>query len=237
MKTAAVALIVFCALGMSISAAQNAEPPTEKYVGMIENGQGDAVRLELPALLAKYPADPGVLYVQALLTKEGADAVRIYQSIVDNYPKSKWADDALYKIYQFYQAIGLYRTAELKLNELKRDYPNSKYLASVPATPPQEPAPEPPRPSGETPRAQSKPPVTEGQFALQVGAYSTQVNAEKQKLFFEDLGYPVQVISKVRDGRSLFTVTVGNFATYDEAKAKSAELRKQYNIDSFVVTR
>jgi hypothetical protein len=232
MKTKAV--LLFLLVTVSPLVAQEAPPPVDRYVTMIESGQGDPVRAELPALLAKYPNDPGVLYLQGLLTKEGAEAVRIYQSIVDNHPKSEWADDALYRVYQFYQAIGLFRTAELKLNQLKRDYPRSKYVTGKvePDTPV---AAEPPAVQPDP--GQIKPPQAQGQFALQVGAYSTQINADKQKLFFEDLGYPVEVIAKTKDGRTLFTVNVGNFATYDEAKAKSAALKKQYNLDSFVVTR
>jgi len=232
-----IAPVVFLLTVILSVRAQEAPPPIEEYVRMVEAGQGEPVRAELPALLAKYPNDPGVLYLQGLLTKEGAEAVRIYQSIVDNHPKSAWADDALYRVYQFYQAIGLYRTAELKMNQLKRDYPRSRYLTGSsepePAAASEEREPPPPAPAPGLPKSTA----VQGQFTLQVGAYSTQVNADKQKLFFEDLGYPVEVISKTKDGRTLFTVNVGNFATYDDAKAKSAALKKQYNIDSFVVTR
>jgi cell division septation protein DedD len=104
-------------------------------------------------------------------------------------------------------------------------------------TPPPVAQEQPPPPPRQPEQGQPKAPAVQGQFALQVGAYSTQVNADKQKLFFEDLGYPVEVISKTKDGRTLFTVNIGNYATYDEAKAKSAALKKQYNLDSFVVTR
>jgi hypothetical protein len=217
--------------------SQEAPPPIERYVTMIESGEGEPVRAELPALLEKYPNNPGVLYLQGLLTKEGAEAVRIYQSIVDNHPKSEWADDALYRVYQFYQAIGLFRTAELKLNQLKRDYPRSKYVIGKSEPEPPPVAVEREQPVQQPEPGQPKAPAIQGQFALQVGAYSTQVNADKQKLFFEDLGYPVEVITKSKNGRTLFSVNVGNYATYDEAKAKSALLKKQYNIDSFVVTR
>jgi cell division protein FtsN len=76
-----------------------------------------------------------------------------------------------------------------------------------------------------------------GRYALQVGAYSLQENAEKQKLFFEDLGFPVEVMNKVKDTRSLYIVLVGNYGSSDEARAKGAEIKKNYNIQSMVVTR
>jgi septal ring-binding cell division protein DamX len=213
---------------------------------MIQNGQTEQVRQELPTLLSRYPNDPGVLYIQGMATSDGAEAVRIYQSIVDNFPKSEWADDALYKVYQFYYAIGLYRTAEMKLKQLRTDYPDSKLLAQSSAVETrrlaeenQPVATDTATPDTEQQRSVATLPKVEpqAQFTLQVGAYTAQVNAEKQKLFFEDLGLPVEVINKVKQNRSLYIVLVGNYATYDEAKARGAEFKKKYGIDSIVVSK
>jgi len=244
-------------LFLAIAFAQNEGPDIEQYLARVEKGETDAVRSELSSLLSRYPNNPDVLYLQGVLTTDGTEAVRIYQSIVDNFPKSERADDALYKVYQFYYAVGLYRTAEIKLNQLKADYPQSKYVASVVRPDlsglPEEkegpaiqqpmqgdvahPHPE-PRQVERPGLPESKPPVEErGQYTLQVGAFSQQVNAEKQKLFFEDLGYSVEVINKVRDARSLFVVLVGDYDTPEAAKAKGEEFRKKYSINSMMVTR
>ena len=225
---------------------QSSASDVKKYLSMIEKGQVDKVREELPSLLSRYPNDPGILYVQGMATTDGAEAVRVYQSIVDNFPKSEWADDALYKVYQFYYAIGLYRTAEIKLNQLKSNYPDSKYVTQKPGVETtnlaeeKEPGPvEEQDVAGTQLETQSEPAkiAPAGQFTLQVGAYTAQVNAEKQKLFFEDLGLPVDVINKVKQNRSLYIVLVGNYATYDDAKAKSSDIKKKYNIGSIVVQR
>ncbi len=224
--------------------AQGTAPDVKKYVAMVDRGEAEKVRAELPDLLSKYPNNPGVLYIQALVTVDGAEAVRIYQSIVDNFPKSEWAPPALYKVYQFYYALGLYRTAEMKMNQLKKDYPGSSFARSVPDTGVTRPAEEENR--AEPAQLDTTAGATQtaaglqgpgSDFALQVGAYTAQVNAEKQKLFFENLGYPVEVISKVKDNRSLFLVLVGTFPSYDAAKAKGADIKKKYNIDSFVIAR
>jgi cell division septation protein DedD len=240
------------------SPAQDPGPDIERYLARVEKGEADVVRPELSSLLSKYPNNPDVLYLQGVLTTDGTEAVRIYQSIVDNFPKSERADDALYKVYQFYYAIGLYRTAEIKLNQLKTDYPQSKYVASVVQSntknlPEEKESPDLPRstpviqdppiqPQAEKPTLPesepSHPAVEErGQYTLQVGAFSQQVNAEKQKLFFEDLGYSVEVINKVRDSRALFVVLVGAYRTPDEAKTKCEEFKKMYNINSMTVMR
>jgi len=232
---------LLCATGL----AQTTEPDVRALVDLIERGQGAEVKRDLPTLLARSPNNPGILYVQGLLTEEGAEAVRIYQSIVDNFPRSEWADDALYRVYQFYYSLGLYRTAELKLNQLKRDYPSSKYLAASTGTDtkglPEEPQPPAPVQQTEQTRDTLTPgPVVMpagGGFALQVGAYTAQTNAERQRKFFEDLGYPVEVMSKIKDARSLYIVLVGSYATYEEAKSRSAEIKQRYSIDSFVISR
>lgn len=223
--------------------AQDAD--VRRYVEMVRNGQVEEVRREVPSLLEQYPNNPGVLYVQALVTKEGAEAARMYQSIVDNFPKSQYADAALYRVYQFYYALGLYRTAELKLNQLKAQYPDSRYLkvatgdtVNLPEEA-QTVAPPAARDSVAVAPAVAAPaaPVEQGAFVLQVGAYGAQANAEKQRKFFADLGYPVEMITKVRDTKTLFVVLVGRYVSYDEARARGAEIRKKYRVDTMVVQR
>ena len=237
----------------TLAVAQSGAPDIQQLVDLVNRGQGDVVKAELPSLLSRYPNNPGILYVQALLTSEGAEAVRLYQSVVDNFPKSEWADDALYKVYQFYYSLGLYRTAELKMAQLKREYPASRYITSgvssesskLPAEaqkPQQRPAATPPpaKPAmtPQTPADSPTQPTAEtGLFSLQVGAYTALTNADRQKKFFEERGYTAEVISRVRDGRSMYVVLVGAYKTYDEAKARATEIKQRLNIDSFVLSR
>ncbi len=230
--------------------AQDAD--VQRYVAMVNNGEVEEVRKEIPALLERYPNNPGVLYVQALVTKEGAEAARIYQSIVDNFPRSAYADAALYRVYQFYYALGLYRTAELKMRQLKTDYPGSRYLKANPgdtaSLPEEVAAPKVPRdtvavapaagPAREAvPAPPAAAPAMSGSFVLQAGAYGAQANAEKQRKFFADLGYPVETVTKVRDTKTLFVVLVGRYSSYDEAKAQGAEIRRKFRIETMVVQR
>jgi hypothetical protein len=219
---------------------QDAE--VKRYVALVEEGKVEEVRQAVPGLLEQYPNNPGVLYVQALVTKEGADAARIYQSIVDNFPRSTYADASLYKVYQFYYALGLYRTAELKMAQLKRDYPSSRYLRQggqetgalaeeIDSTRVPAPAVAPSvRPSEPAPAAPTA-------FSLQVGAYGARENAEKQKEIFAAKGYPVELITKVRESKTLHVVLVGRYTTYEEAKAKGAEIKKALNIEPMVISR
>jgi hypothetical protein len=211
------------------------------YLERIQGGDTESIREEISDLAERRPEDPGVRYLQGLVTEDGTDAVRIFQGLVDRHPGSEWADDALYRVYQFYYSIGLYRTADLKWAQLQKDYPGSPYLSKAKGAGKTEEGPGPVAPEEKqateavaaVPRGENQ----NGQFALQVGAYSARENAEKQKLFFEDQGYPVEVINRVRDARSLFLVLVGNFLTYDDAKSRIEDIRKKYGVESFVVSR
>jgi hypothetical protein len=211
--------------------AQTADAEVTRYLGLIRDGQVEVVKSDIPTLLGKYPNHPGVLFLQGVTATDGAEAARIYQSIVDNFPKSEWADDALFKLYQFYQSLGLYRTAEMKMAQLRKDYPSSTLgrgdtlSVKLPDEPVQQ--------AVDTAATSAAAP----QFSLQVGAYTTAANAEKQKSVFQDLAYPVEVITKVKDGRSLYIVLVGTFATADEARTVGAEIKKQRNVDALVTAR
>jgi septal ring-binding cell division protein DamX len=228
-------VVLLLVLAAPLLRAQNADADVTKYLAMIQDGQIEQVKAEIPSLLTRYPNNPGVLYLQAQTTSEGAEAVRIYQSIVDNFPSSGWAPEALFRVYQFYYALGLYRTAELKMAQLKKNYPVSKRATGTGEVD-----------TGSLPEDVSRSPAAgtpagthdsaSAHFTLQVGAYTTQANAEKQKSFFEGLGYAVELISRVKENRSLYLVLVGNYASAEEAKARGAEIKEKFRIDSIVTS-
>ncbi len=289
MKQCVIFLALLYALG-DITVAQSTEPDIKKYVAAVNSGNAEEVRKELPALVAKYPNNPGVLYVQGLVTHEGSEALRTYQSIVDNFPESEWADDALYRVYQFYYALGLYRTAEIKMQQLAERFPNSPYVKAAgtqttqssvvtdepDAVPPVSTPPAPETSKTETPKAETpriEAPKTEApakekelpvvpppdasagtqpspestpvqsdtgipvRFVLQTGAFGQQSNAEVLKTKFEAAGYPVEMISKVKDTRALFLVWVGSYSTYEEARAAAQEIKRTMGIDAMVLSR
>jgi cell division septation protein DedD len=224
--------------------AQTIDADIQTYVDNINNGRVEEVKKVLPDLATKYPNNPGVLYLQGRLSTNGTEAVKFYQSIVDNFPKSEWADDALYAMYQYYYSLGLYKTADLKFQQLKKDYPSSPFVTGKPQPvlpekenvavnlPPKELPSDTAKP---TPQPQAAQPSES--YTLQVGAYASLQNAEKQKNFLEDRGINVEVTNKVRGGRSLYLVWAGSFATASEAKDFGKELKKKYKINSIVVER
>ena len=70
------------------------------YFSLIDEGELDGVKENLPELLSKYPEDPGVLYLKAVLTDDGEAALKQYKDILKRFPKSTYAPESAMKIYQ-----------------------------------------------------------------------------------------------------------------------------------------
>ena len=184
--------------------------------------------------MTNFQNHPGVLYLQAVLMSDGSEAVKTYQSIVDNFPTSEWADDALFRLYQYYYSIGLYKTADQKLEQLKKDYPFSTYASD------QALAEEPKAVTAEAPVVVAQPAKVEKFttiYTVQAGTFSVLQNAEELKSRFERDGYTSTIFTLVNNGRKFHKVWVGEFQKQDEAKRFSGEIKKRYNLDSIVVTR
>jgi cell division septation protein DedD len=239
--------------------SQTIDNQVEKYIMMIEQGDTEKASAESTDLITSNPQNPGILFLQGRLSSDGTEALKYYQSILDNFPKSQWADDALYQTYQYYYAIGLYRTANLKLDLLKKQYPDSPYLnmkssqqktvekkdeevpKNIPLT---VDIPKPAAIQTPTPQAPSLPTSSSDakttaalNYAIQIGAFSTLKNAEQQKIYFEELGYQAEITNKARSGRNLFLVWVGTYPNAEEAVKVSFDIKKKYNIESIIVQR
>lgn len=232
MKTKASVVIGLLFFVVVATPGQSSGPDIQKRLEMIEQGQADQVRAELPTLLANYQNNPGVMYLQGVLTTDGSDAAKTFQSIVDNFPKSEWADDALYKLYQYYYSIGLYKTADQKLAELKQEYPYSAYAVEQSTTS---------KETLEDSAAIVKPKSTVQKFStgftVQVGAFSVLQRAEELKNFFEGKGYASNIFTMVTNGMKLHKVWVGEFQSQEDARRFGGEIKKKFGFDSMVVAR
>jgi tetratricopeptide (TPR) repeat protein len=98
------------------------------YLKMIEKGNVEEVKSKLLDLKTDYPKSANLIFLEGVLTENGQDAVALYQTLLDKYPKSTYADASLYRIYSYYFALGLYNTADKNLIKLKKDYPESPYI-------------------------------------------------------------------------------------------------------------
>jgi septal ring-binding cell division protein DamX len=124
-RTAAVALLMAAS---SLPALAQSERAVYEQLKMVGLGNTAAAKKELPALVAKYPNDPGVTYLQATLTEDGNKALALYKKIVTTWQNSEWADDAQWRIVQIYASQQRKKEAHASLLTFRSKYPESPYL-------------------------------------------------------------------------------------------------------------
>lgn len=253
-----VVVALFLAADVAPAQTGDSEPDIQRRLELVEQGHGESVKAELPTLMATHQNHPGVLYLQGVLTSDGSEAAKIYQSIVDNFPRNEWADDALYRLYQYYYSIGLYKTADQKIAQLKEFYPFSSYASEETAALEKKSAQEEKLAAEGKKQSEIKPageekPVSEEKalpvrpkgrtkniasiFTIQVGAFSTFKNAEDLRTKFEKEGYVAIISTQINGDRKLHKVLVGEFKTSNEARRFAVEVNTKFDLTSIVVTR
>jgi tetratricopeptide (TPR) repeat protein len=205
------------------------------YLKAIENGNIGQAKEALVDLKEKNPADPSVMFLDAVLKENGQEAVVIYQDIVDNYPKSKYADAALYRIFSYYYALGLYETAQEKLKQLKTSYSTSPYinvadqnLSALEKSDAKE---------TETVVEEIKPKVEENfKFTIQAGAFTNLENANKLIDEFEAAGIFSRLGEKIVGGTTFHVVYAGKFEKYEDAENFLQVVNSRYKVSGSIVS-
>ena len=227
--------LIFLLLFSSSGKLYSQEVDIVPYLKAIENGNIGQAKEALVDLKEKNPDDPSVKFLDGVLKENGQEAVVIYQDIVDNYPKSKYADAALYRIFSYYYALGLYETAREKLKQLKASYPTSPYInvadqnlsalekSDVKQT--------------ETVVEDIKPKVEENyKFTIQAGAFTNLDNANKLIGEFEAAGIFSRLGEKIVGGTTFHVVYAGKFEKYEDAESFLQVINTRYKINGSIVS-
>jgi tetratricopeptide (TPR) repeat protein len=222
--------LLFFALSFNLSAQEVNIVP---YLKQIENGKAEEVRYELIGLKENYSGDPSVMFLEGVLTENGQKAVVIYQKVVDDYPDSKYADASLYRIYSYYYALGLYESANEKLNKLITDYPKSPYIKIAK----QNQLPVTPDITQEDISNQKKEDFNgiEYKYTIQAGAFSNNENAKALQLKFEKSGIFSEIKDKLVAGTTFHIVYVGKFITENDAESFLMTINDRFEISGRVI--
>jgi cell division septation protein DedD len=207
------ALLLACIAAAGLPAQTPDDAPIRELIARLDRGETEAVRRELPEYVAKYQNHPGLLFVQARVATDGIEAAKFYQSVIDNYPASEWADDALYNLYQYYYAMGLYKTAELKMQQLRKEYPQSQFLtgsAAASATAAGQPDPKPTPPPLAAPVVKDSTPVKADRGTAAPGGGVSQGAKETPSGQVAQPGSP-------SSGSNPYSLQVGAFSTSENA--------------------
>lgn len=94
-------------------------------------GKVDEVKRELPDLLAEFPDDPGIQFLHGVVLEDASQALKIYEKIIKEHPDCEWADDAQWRIVQFYALKNDTSRARKELKVYRDKYPQSEFLLNA----------------------------------------------------------------------------------------------------------
>jgi len=226
--------ILFLNLFLIIGELHPQEVDIVPYLKSIENGNVGQAKDALVNLKEKNPNDPSVMFLDAVLKENGQEAIVIYQNIVDNYPKSKYADAALYRIFSYYYALGLYDTAREKIKQLKESYPESPYiniadqnLSALEDTVEIE--------KSNAEEENKSLPEEVYKFTIQAGAFTNLDNANYLLSEFENAGIFSRLGEKTVGGTTFHVVYAGKFEKYEDAENFLQVVNSRFKLNGSIV--
>jgi tetratricopeptide (TPR) repeat protein len=127
------AAVAVAALHRVAAAQAPLDPRLQTAITLAQSGRTDSARAVVRRLLASLsPQDsiyPEALYVRgAMLASDPQSAATSLQRVVVEYGRSSWADDALLRLSQLYEAQNDPASAIQSVERLRRDYPDSPLL-------------------------------------------------------------------------------------------------------------
>ena len=199
------------------------------YLKQIEQGKSEEVKTHLTDLKKDYPNSSNVMFLEGVLMENAQDAIVIYQEILSKYPKSAFADAALYRIYSYYFALGLYNTADKYLTKLKTDYPESSYIKMASLNKSED--------NNEPQNIQSSDDIPEQnyRYTVQAGAFTNSSNASKLNEEFIAAGMKSNMKQKNVGGTIFNVVYVGEFVSRDKAEEFLQLLNSRFSLTGRVV--
>ena len=236
----------------------------EMYLSLIHEGQSEGVKENLPELISKYPNDPGVIYLQALLTTNGMKSLELYSKIIEKFPKSKYAGLASVKIGEYLYARGLYSQAGMQLRLIPRKYPRienmqrvvdmivssflaigeddsvnyymSVYRSMYPNLDFNKFGIKSQVFSTEQVAAKSKNKEPKP-YVIQIGAFGSIQNANRLKLQVSQIGYNVDIVPVQTNGKALHAVRVVRYRSKSSAERIGSAIKKKLGIEYRVLYR
>jgi hypothetical protein len=189
---------------------------------LAESGKVEDLRKRLADVEARFFEDPGYVYLTGRAEQDGDKAIQFYQTVVNAHPASEWADDALYRLYQYSYAIGAYSASDRYLSKLKNEYPDTPLLR---------------RDRAAFGTGDDKAESPGAGFSVQVAAYDNRDEAEEYLREVNQWGYPAELRAKIVGGKRIAAVWIGRFTTRDDARNFAAKLKARHNADCLVVRR
>ena len=226
------------------------------YLSLLYDGKTEGVIEALNELNSKYPNNPDVLYLNALLEKNGEKSIEKYKFILKKYSQSRFSGDIKLKIGEYYYSKGLYTKSANMLKNLPLEHPQiqnienaiSLALNSFSAI-------------GEQDSLKYYSLIYKSMFAnidfsikennlknnkkintiknhrgskpfiLQIGAFSNKQNATRLKLQVSQIGYDVNIKKINSNDKIFYAVRVVRFETKQLANQVGEEIKVKIGTD------
>ena len=252
---------VFLFLLVSLSFGQN----IKLYLSLIEEGKIAGVKENLPELISKYPNNPGVIYLKALLTQNGNSAIKLYKDLLKKYPNSKYAPNSAMKIGEYFYARGLYTQAATLLKNIPIKYPryadiqrvtnlmvksfnaigeadSARYYALIINSM------FPNVDTGIDILSDKSKPLNQvfdfnkkrpdlGPYVVQIGAFGSEQNAKRLKLQASQLGHDVSINKVDSNGKRLYAVRVNRYKSKKQAEKAGRDIKTKLGLEYRVLYR
>ena len=250
--------IIFLVSVLSILLSQN----VDLYFSLIDEGELDGVKENLPELLSKYPKDPGVLFLKAVLTDDGESALKQYKYILKSFPKSIYAPESAMKIGEYFYARGLYTQSANLLKNIPINYPrfpqmqrltdlminsfnaigeadSAKYYALIIKSM---------FPAIETNIGEKDNKLSQvfsfrkkaenlGPYVVQIGAFSSKENAKRLKLQVSQLGHDVSINKVDSNGKIFYAVRINRYKSKRKAEEIGKDIKSKLGVNFRVLYR
>lgn len=203
------------------------------YLKQIERGEIKAVKEILPRLKKENPGSANLIFLEGVLTENGQQAVTVYQNFVEKYPNNPYADAALYRIYSYYYALGLYDTAGKVLKNLTDKYPDSPYIKMAKSQ--EENIEEAVTETVIQNQKQISSEPAKFRFTVQAGAFVNPENARNLKSDLEADGIYCELKEKSVGGTIFNVIYAGRFEKRDEAEKFLKQINSKYNLNGRIV--
>ncbi len=253
--------IVFFFLLASFSFGQN----IELYFSLIEEGKVEGVKENLPELISKYPNNPGVIYLKAILTQDGNSAIKLYQDLLKKHPDSKYASYSAMKIGEYFYARGLYTQAATLLKNIPIKYPrfvdiqrvtnlmvnsfnaigeadSARYYALIINSMfpnidiESDMVIDNSKPLNQVFDFNRKRPDL-GPYVIQIGAFGSEGNAKRIKLQASQLGHDVSINKVDSNGKRLYAVRVNRYKSKKQAEKAGRDIKTKLGLEFRVLYR
>ena len=250
--------IIFFVSVFSVLSSQN----IDLYFSLVDEGELDGVKENLPELLSKFPNDPGVLFLKAVLTDNGDTAIEQYRYILENFPNSLYAPKAAMKIGEYFYARGLYTQSAKLLKNIPINYPrfpqmqrltdlminsfnaigeadSAKYYSLIIKS--MFPAIETNFDSKDNKLSQvfsfRKKTQDLGPYVVQIGAFSSMENAKRLKLQVSQLGHDVSINKVDSNGKTFYAVRINRYKSKKRAEEIGRGVKSKLGVNYRVLYR